>query len=285
MEIYSHKTFVIMENNYILNCHAKGVHSFVIHEKDGYLKRVFYADTNHEIQNTSCLAIHSHRTDIKITVLEGCLYNKVCEPDLKGERFSVYKWDSKILNDTGKFVYLFDTKLETTEANMYKAGDTFYLASHMLHTVAVNKDEKCVWLVEESMPVMPYSPLVYSQRDLNNWTAEGLYQKTDYGTMIKYLMPYHSILLKIIGPQFNFDIKQEEIKINKDALTEFVDTYVQYRECLTKGHLFEITESFDVHPARAVSTKNINDLPIKHMIKCLRCGYVSRIIFNEYLKK
>ena len=44
-----------------------------------------------------------------------------------------------------------------------------------LHTVQVNKNQKCVWLIEEQIPSCEYFPINYSPNDLTKWNSDGLY--------------------------------------------------------------------------------------------------------------
>ena len=61
----------------LLNCHSVGLHSFPISFENGLYKRVFYADSKHFMWRPFEIAVHPHHVDIRITVLEGALFNPI----------------------------------------------------------------------------------------------------------------------------------------------------------------------------------------------------------------
>lgn len=164
----------------LLNCHSVGLHSFPIgKDEKGFYQRIFYADFNHNLWKPFELAIHPHHTDIKITVLEGTLYNSVFEVVDNGTTFKKYHWNSHILEGKGGFEFLGLEDLQRVSQHSYSLGESVTLFACQLHTVFVEKGQKCVWLIEESAPSCEYFPFNYSTKDLSNWTPEGLYIECD----------------------------------------------------------------------------------------------------------
>jgi hypothetical protein len=176
----------------LLDCHVKGMHSFPISLENGLYRRVFYASENHHLWEVEplALAIHPHHVDIKITVLDGILYNKIYSKDAEGEEFMSFKWNSHILNGNGGFERVGSEKLQLERIDTLKVGDYVTMPSCELHTVYVEKGKMSAWLVEETIPTCGYFPINYSNTNLEKWTPRGLY--TEVGDEVKneYLKPY-----------------------------------------------------------------------------------------------
>ncbi len=164
----------------LLNCHCIGLHSFPVSlSPEGLYTRIFYADNNHELYKPVELAIHPHHVDIKITVLDGILYNPLYVLDKKGPKFKKFKWNSHILSGKGSFEYLGKQGLTQVSTIGYKAGESTVMKSCELHTVQVALGERCVWVIEESKPSCDYFPINYSNNDLTKWNTEHLYKECD----------------------------------------------------------------------------------------------------------
>lgn len=171
----------------LLNCHSIGLHSFPISFVDGLYKRIFYADENHNLWKPFELAIHPHHVDIKLTILEGELYNPLFEVNEEGNTFKKYQWKSHILNGTGGFEYLGDENLIEISRKKYGPGDVVIMKACELHTVNIDQNKKCVWLIEESKPTCDYFPVNYSTVDLSTWKPDGLYIEVDDSVKEKYI--------------------------------------------------------------------------------------------------
>lgn len=174
----------------LLNCHCIGLHSFPIELKDGYYKRIFFADSNHELWESIKLAIHPHHVDIKITIIDGELYNPLYEINKDGELFKKFVWNSFILNGKGGFEYLGIEHLKQVSNIKYCSGQSVVMKACELHTVQVEKGKKCVWLIEESVPTCDYFPINYSNNDLWNWNTNGLYIECSEDTKQKMIGKY-----------------------------------------------------------------------------------------------
>jgi len=176
----------------LLNCHAVGVHSFPIRLDDnGYYKRVFYADKNHTLYNPVEIAIHPHHVDIKITVLDGVLFNPIYDINDTGDIFKKFIWRSHILNGNGGFEYLGEEKLIQSSNKCYGVGEQVTMKACELHTVQVQKDSICVWMIEESKPTCDYFPVNYSKSNLGVWNSKGLYIECSNAVKDAYLEKYY----------------------------------------------------------------------------------------------
>jgi len=174
----------------LLNCHSVGLHSFPVSFVDGLYKRIFYADTNHNMWKPIEVAIHPHHVDIKITVLEGELFNRLYEINKNGEQLGKFKWNSHILNGEGGFEYLGEEHIRLISNKSYKSGEEVIMKACELHTVSVEEGKVCAWMVEESIPTCEYFPINYSPHDLTNWKPDGLYIETDDTVKQKYIGKY-----------------------------------------------------------------------------------------------
>lgn len=172
----------------LLNCHCVGLHSFPISlSESGLYKRIFYADFNHDMWKPVEIAIHPHHVDIKITVLEGELFNPLYELNENGEVFKKYLWNSHILNGKGGFEYLGEQGLKQVSNLKHCKGETVIMKACELHTVQIDKGKKCVWLIEEAKPTCDYFPINYSKNGLENWNTDGLYIECDEAIKQNYI--------------------------------------------------------------------------------------------------
>lgn len=174
----------------LLNCHCIGLHSFPVSISDDLYKRIFYADFNHELWKPVEIAIHPHHVDIKITVLDGELFNPTYGLDENGELFNKFIWNSHILNGKGGFEILGEQRLRQLSNIKYCKGQSVTMKACELHTVQIELGKKCVWLIEESKPSCDCFPINYSKNNLENWSANGLYIECDEKTKQKYIGKY-----------------------------------------------------------------------------------------------
>lgn len=185
----------------LLNCHSIGLHSFPISYENGLYKRIFYADENHWLWKPIELAIHPHHADIKITVLEGELFNPLYEVNEKGEEIKKYKWVSHILNGNGGFEFLGVEKLRQVSNNKYKNGESTTMKACELHTIQIEKGKICVWVIDEEIPTCDYFPINYSHTDLAEWNSNGLYIEASDSVKEKYIGQYltHDLWPSLLG--------------------------------------------------------------------------------------
>lgn len=174
----------------LLNCHCIGLHSFPLSLDNNLYRRVFYADHNHEMWKPFEIAVHPHHVDIKITVLDGELYNPIFEVNPNGMLFGKYHWNSHILNGKGGFEYLGSEYLSQISNIKYGVGQSVTMPACQMHTVQIQQGQMCVWLIEETIPTCDYFPVNYSPHDLTKWTPEGLYQEVGDNVKQKYIGKY-----------------------------------------------------------------------------------------------
>ncbi len=174
----------------LLNCHSVGLHSFPVSYENGLYKRIFCAEPNHFMWQPIEVAIHPHHVDIKITVLDGELYNPLYGMDKAGQLLNKFQWNSHILNGNGGFEYLGEERLKQLSNNKHQAGDTVIMKACDLHTVQIDKNKRCVWLIEEAVPTCQYFPINYSPHDLSKWVPNGLYLEVDESVKQKYVGKY-----------------------------------------------------------------------------------------------
>lgn len=185
----------------LLHCHSRNLHSFPISIENGFYKRVFYAEDNHNLYKCDPLeiAIHPHHADIKITVLEGVLVNRIFELTNTMDKYSPniwqsFKWNSHINTGAGGFERVGRVFLDQTRVDMINEGESVVMKACELHTVFTYRNEKCVWMIEESVPTCEYQPINYSNWDLTQWTPKGLYIEVGDEVKEKYLEPYAHLL-------------------------------------------------------------------------------------------
>lgn len=182
----------------LLNCHAFGLHSFPIsQDQNGLYRRVFYAGQEHMLWRPYEVAIHPHHTDIRITVLEGVLFNHIYKLNSRGDSYGMYQWNSHILNGSGSFEYLGKRKVKQVSNVHIRAGESFSMKACELHTVFVSKGQTCVWLIEESAPSCEYVPVNYSPYNLAKWSPEGLYIEVGEATKMQYIGKYMEAIEKL----------------------------------------------------------------------------------------
>lgn len=176
----------------LLNCHCIGLNSFPVSlNSDGFYRRIFCTDKYHELWKPVILAIHPHHVDIKMTILDGELFNPIYEISDRGEVFKKFLWNSHILNGSGGFEYIGEQSIRQVSNIKHKAGDIIKMRACDLHTVQVEKNKTCTWLIEESKPCCDYFPINYSKRDLQNWKTEGLYIECDDQLRDKYIGEFY----------------------------------------------------------------------------------------------
>jgi hypothetical protein len=184
---------IIMKN--LLNCHAVGLHSFPISFENGLYKRIFCTDIYHQMWRPIELAIHPHHVDIKITVLQGHIYNPIYRIDDKGTPLYKYQWNSHILNGRGGFESKGIERIALISNEVLLEGDTTIMKACELHTVQIDKHVESVWLIEESIPTCDYFPINYSPHDLTKWTPDGLYQEVNDIVKMRYISKFLPLVI------------------------------------------------------------------------------------------
>lgn len=157
------------------DCHAVGVDSLLL--MPGL--RIFHAHERHELENPTRgligafaaingrrfdfpVALHSHKTQLTISVLNGEVVNWIGTPT-PGDNFLKFKHTSGI-TDVLRFERVGSSNLQI-DGRLYKTGSTFSL-NDQLHTITIDGGKSASWLVLEGSPI-EYDGICYSQRDLD----------------------------------------------------------------------------------------------------------------------
>lgn len=183
----------VAENSF-LNCHAKGVHSFMINEYPGKSIRVFFATSEHDLARNHDVAInrvigarpmsvafHTHRRNLLLETILGSVTNVTAVED-PGANFPLklkkFEYKSKILDGKMEFVLINEeSPLVITQVNPLGEGQSKYLASNELHTIVVPHGQRAAWLVFEGNEDNMYRSDCFSNADLDKLSDEGLYIK------------------------------------------------------------------------------------------------------------
>lgn len=182
----------IVESSY-LNCHVKGVHSYMLIDYPGRSVRVFYATAQHDLGKNIAAAVnrssnaepmsvafHSHRRNLTLEVIQGTLTNITAFEDdgcYDPQILNKFKYESRILDGKMKFVKKGKGKLANKGPQKLNKGDYLHLPAQYFHTVAVDPYTTCAWLVFEGAEDPGYTSECYSNADLENISDEGLYIK------------------------------------------------------------------------------------------------------------
>lgn len=173
----------------ILNCHCKGVHSFVLQERDNMLDRVYVATERHELWKKDSIAFHTHRRNLSLTVLQGELFNAYIDLAKEGISIPAWKYVSKI---DGEGSFERDETVHYTNYRFRKMsiGDTESMDAKMIHTVWSEQHKPCVWLIREGKLDKNYDSTCYSHANLDQFDWASLYQKPTVQEVVSFLEPY-----------------------------------------------------------------------------------------------
>ncbi len=173
-------------NKSLVNCHVKGLHSLVFTEKP--LIRLFITDINHEMwKNTESnnfqdlsVGIHNHHCNLTLECIYGRFVNyQFINPVSGGYLFQKWQYQSAINSKECKFLLngYENLALHITQSGI--GSHSIHLNSNDLHTIWVQKGQKCAWFVYEGQENPNYTPLCYSNNDLTNFDSSELYKPMD----------------------------------------------------------------------------------------------------------
>ena len=192
--------FELISEKSLLNCHCKGVHSFVLDEKNGMLTRMYITMPDHELwltdlkleeRSPKSISFHPHRRDIIVNVIKGNLYNAYIKISKDGDGENIKSWNyiSKI-DGEGKFERGVEHVYKNLEIQCLQEGSIEYIKAEKIHTVWVKKGETVAWLIKEKEENKKYNGLCYSNANLEEFVWEGLYIKPTALETEKILTPY-----------------------------------------------------------------------------------------------
>lgn len=170
------------------NCHCMGLDSIMLLYSPGKTIRLFIANPNHEMDNNHVIAdelpltiaFHSHHCAVTLHVIDGWIMNQVIEPIPPGHRpdasLQAYKYQSAIKDGVCRFVpHLIGHFIRSPRSAHLSAENTAFMAAHEIHTVGVMEGHRAAWFVFEGVEDPNYSSLCYSNADLANFDAAGMY--------------------------------------------------------------------------------------------------------------
>lgn len=175
----------------LLNCHTKGLHSFIFEENKGFLTRLFVTDSSHDLWKNHCglralswdelsIAVHPHHVNIKVSPVYGEIWNVLLTKE-KCNAYPInlfkYIYNSQILNERGGFEKIDNEDIYIKDYIPLSFPNYYNMKSSDLHTVFVERGKITAWIIEESLTTSSYDNITYSNADLTKWTPEGLYIK------------------------------------------------------------------------------------------------------------
>lgn len=188
----------------LLNCHCKGVHSFVLNEREnGKLDRLYLTTPDHELwmtdlrrdvdSSTKSIAFHPHRRNLRISVIKGKLYNAYInileKGNLHGVPIKAWNYVSKI-DGEGKFERGGTIYYDNLSINWLTEGSSEYLHAKKVHTVWAEKGEVVAWLIQEEDEDKTYDSRCFSSANLEEFDWKGLYIKPTIEQTREMLTPY-----------------------------------------------------------------------------------------------
>lgn len=166
------------------NCHAHGVHSIVLGEEHGRLRRVFVAEPDHSLWlNTDkrlarplSVGFHGHHCDLRITVLCGEICNLTINRfGVAGREMALYRYHSAIHDGKPSFVRLLPPVGYRTESQYMHPRDQVSLPARKFHTIWAPRGCAAAWMVEEGQEDPEYVPLTLSDDDLESFDFADMY--------------------------------------------------------------------------------------------------------------
>lgn len=182
--------------NGLRNCHARGVHSIVLDNDGGRLRRVFIAEKDHTLWRNSpdsgeafSVGFHSHHCALAIRVLRGQIVNLSLREG-RHSLLSAWRYQSAITGGVPRFDNILPPVWYGTEGDALGQGGILTLAATDFHTVWVAKNVGAVWLVEEGEEDPHYLPITLSDDDLSIFDWMGMYQPMSEAECVEMLQLY-----------------------------------------------------------------------------------------------
>lgn len=184
----------LIEKTAIRNCHALGLHSFIINENPKM--RLFIADPDSELSNVynpeePIIPIHSHKYNDLFSVLYGTLHQHLytLSHDEIIMPFPINSYNLIRISDSKKeLANLGRVNLTHLDTKSYKTEH--FLKAEELHSVSTTPDKngKCAWLITETIANVHYTQVAYHQ---NLIKRNNLY--LPFENAHDYLMKYFEI--------------------------------------------------------------------------------------------
>lgn len=167
----------------LLNCHVHGLHSIMLLESPGKTIRLYITDSDHQMSQLGDLAYHPHHCNLTLHCILGTMQNVIIEPiKFRDSRVSHivldrFEYQSKIKEDVGGFKLKGWNEFHEPVINYMMEGSVEFMKAEDIHTVIVPEGEVAAWFVYEGMEDKEYQPNAWSNKDLSQYSTEGLYLK------------------------------------------------------------------------------------------------------------
>lgn len=166
----------------IVNCHAMGVDSVVLAGPN--MTRAFVAHKNHELwrnlpgDNIMSVGYHAHHCDVRLEPIYGCVYNlSVARSEIRMSakgRYREFMYRSPITGGKGEFVST--GKRYEFSPWIHRLSKAVEMKACEVHTIYVPRGEEAAWYVFERDEDPLYTPLTWSNADLEKFNFAPLYQ-------------------------------------------------------------------------------------------------------------
>lgn len=166
----------------IVNCHAMGVDSVVLAGPN--MTRAFVAHKDHELwrnlpgENIMSVGYHAHHCNVRLVPIYGSVFNlSVMRSELRVSpkgRYREFMYQSPIRGKKGEFV---STGLRYEFSPwIHRMSKPVEMQAKEVHTIYVPRGEEAAWYVFEGDEDPIYTPLTWSNADLEKFDFAPLYQ-------------------------------------------------------------------------------------------------------------
>lgn len=170
----------------IVNCHAMGVDSLVMADPYGSkMARVFIAHKDHELwrnlpgESIMSVGYHAHHCDVLLKPIYGAVFNLLVRPsELRLSPKGCYRefmYQSPITGEKGTFVAT-GNRCEFSPWIVRLSKKTIEMKAKEVHTIYVPRGEEAAWYVFEGAEDPIYTPLTWSNANLEKFDFKPLYQ-------------------------------------------------------------------------------------------------------------
>lgn len=173
-------------NGSYLDCHARGLHSLMLIDKPGAVVRMFVATPDHELHRNFSLghgslsiAFHNHDAELTLHVVRGQIINVTLDQVSAGAAHPLrqFRYSSQIRDGRGGFTATGIVIGAATEPRWLTPGETVFMRSEELHTVAIPKGTGAAWFVYEGAKNPAFSAIAYSNDDLTTFDPGQFYRR------------------------------------------------------------------------------------------------------------
>lgn len=185
----------------LFDCHVKGLHSIMLLDSPGKTIRLYLTDKDHELNpfmnRVINVGYHPHHCDLTFKIVTGQLVNIIAEEsnDLDFDfEIDKYLYKSKISKGKMRFDHIGKVDMKIINKKYLIKGDELFMRADEIHTVSVEKNKVCAWLVFEGKKDPKYIPYCYSTTNLNYQSGENLYTKPEYINQIIELLNKNNLI-------------------------------------------------------------------------------------------